>query len=210
MYTISSILGRIYLKQTVDRYGGTMRYFKKFEGKNIYLSPMNLEDLDMYTNWMNSLSVQIPLGNFASTYSLTREKEALEKMVKEDHMFAVVHKEGDRLIGNCSLFSVNYQRGVAEIGLFIGDESDRGKGYGPELIEILLSYGFKLLGLNNIMLRVFAFNKRGIKAYEKVGFKVFGIRREAYKLGQKCYDEVHMDILASEFTSDCLDGLLPD
>lgn len=187
-----------------------MRYFKKFESEHIYLSPMNLEDLDMYTKWMNNLTVQVPLGNFASTYSLAREKEALEKMVKEDHMYAVVLKEGDRLIGNCSLFALNYQRGTAELGLFIGDEADRGKGYGPEMIEILLSYGFNLLGLNNIMLRVFAFNQRGIKAYEKSGFKVFGRRREAFKVGQKYYDEVFMDILASDFKSNLLDDLLPN
>lgn len=186
-----------------------MKYFKKLESQRLYLSPMNLEDLDMYTKWMNSLSVQLPLGNFTSTYSLAREKEALEGMLKRDHSFAVIDKEGDRLIGNCSLFDVDYQKGICELGIFIGEEEDRGKGFGPEVIDMLLGYGFKLLGLHNIMLRVFAFNKRGIKAYEKVGFKVFGTRHEAYKVGQKLYDEVYMEILVDDFKSDILDDLLP-
>lgn len=46
-------------------------------------------------------------------------------------------------------------------------------------MELLLDYGFNALNLQNIMLEVFDYNKRAIKAYEKVGFKVIGKRRQA-------------------------------
>ena len=43
------------------------------------------------------------------------------------------------------------------------------------------------------------FNKRAIKCYEKVGFKKFGIRRQAYYLKGKFYDEIYMEILRDEY-----------
>lgn len=95
--------------------------------------------------------------------------------------------------------SINYKNRTGEVGIFIGDESNRNNGYGTEVLRLLLDYGFNYLNLNNIMLKVKSFNKRAIKCYEKVGFKEFGRRRESYFLNGKYYDDVHMDILASEF-----------
>ena len=37
---------------------------------------------------------------------------------------------------------------------------------------MLLAYGFKILNLNNVMLKVFSFNQRAIRSYEKAGFRV--------------------------------------
>jgi RimJ/RimL family protein N-acetyltransferase len=49
------------------------------------------------------------------------------------------------------------------------------------------------------MLRVYSFNKRAIKSYEKVGFKIIGNRRDALRRGKETYDIIFMDILEKEF-----------
>ena len=90
----------------------------------------------------------------------------------------------------------------AEVGLFIGDEENRNKGYGAEALRLLSDYSFNYLNLNNIQLGVKAFNERAIACYKKVGFKEYGRRREAYFLNGKYYDHVFMDILAREFEGD--------
>ena len=36
-----------------------MKYFKKLLGDNIYLSPMNIEDAEVYTKWMNDFACYI-------------------------------------------------------------------------------------------------------------------------------------------------------
>lgn len=187
-----------------------MKYFKKLEGRNVFLSPINPEDLEVYTKWMNDISICINLGNASTNYSLQRENEMLEKLSKDDHNFAMVLKEGVKLIGNCSLFSINQIHRSAELGLFIGEEEYRGKGYGSEAVELLLCYGFKILNLNNIMLKVFSFNTRAIKAYEKVGFRVFGKRTGCYYVNDRYYDELYMEILSKDFKSDLLDEKLPE
>jgi RimJ/RimL family protein N-acetyltransferase len=54
--------------------------------------------------------------------------------------FSIVLKENDQLLGSCGLMSVDQVQGTAELGIFIGDPAERGKGYGSEAIRLLLDY----------------------------------------------------------------------
>lgn len=187
-----------------------MKYFKKLKGESLYLSPINTEDLEVYADWINTLSTTIPMGNASNNFSLLNEKEAIERLSKEGHNYAIIRKEDDTLIGNCSLFDINQLHRTAELGIFIGDENNRGQGLGGEAINVMLSYGFKVLNLHNIMLKVFSFNERAIKAYEKVGFKECGRRHEAFEVNNQLFDDVFMEILESDFNCDYLSKELPD
>ena len=50
-----------------------------------------------------------------------------------------------------------------------------------------------------VMLRVISYNEPAIKCYKACGFKPAGKRRESRIDGDKFYDVLFMDILASEF-----------
>jgi Acetyltransferases, including N-acetylases of ribosomal proteins len=115
------------------------------------------------------------------------------------YQFAIVRKSDDKLLGNCSLHNIHTISRNSEIGLFIGEDENRRRGYGTQVMELLLSYGFFYLNLNNIMLKVFSFNEHAIHVYKKVGFKEFGRRRQNYYLNGQHYDDVFMDILKEEF-----------
>lgn len=176
-----------------------MKYFKKIEGEKVYLSPMNLEDIEKYVKWMNDFSTTDGLGSSSKVTTFESEKSWLiNNMDKKEQQFAIVLKETDKLIGNCGFCDINHLHQKGEVGLFIGEEENRSKGYGTEALSLLVEYGFNYLNLKNIMLKVFSFNKRAIKSYEKVGFKVFGKRTEVYYLNGKWYDEYFMEILRKE------------
>ena len=82
---------------------------------------------------------------------------------------------------------------------YIGDEENRGKGYGQEAIRLLLTYAFEYLNLNNIMLGLWSFNTEAYECYKKAGFKEIGRRRECYYLKGVYYDEILMDILQKDW-----------
>jgi len=176
-----------------------MKYFKKIVGERIYLSPVNPEDNEKYVEWLNDLKLSLNLTMAPKIISLEKEKEILENMSKEGYNFAIVEKNEDKLIGNCGLMDVEFVHGTAELGIFIGEKDYWNKGYGTEVINLLLDYAFNILNLNNIMLKVHSFNKRAVKCYKKCGFKEIGRRRNAFIVGEDKYDDIFMDILAEEF-----------
>ncbi|MBP3255918.1 MAG: GNAT family N-acetyltransferase [Clostridia bacterium] len=180
-----------------------MKYFKKLEGEKNYLSPMNAEDAEMYVKWLNDFKTTDGVGHSKNLINIESEREWIEDSLKKGNFnFAIVKLENDELIGNCGIDSIDYTDRHATLGIFIGEEENRSKGYGAEALKLLLDYGFNYLNMHNIMLQVKSFNERAIACYKKVGFKEFGRRRESYFLNGKYYDDVSMDILEDEFKSD--------
>lgn len=184
-------------------------YYKKLVGNKVYLAPISMEDTDTYSEWINNLDVSVKLGNPSGIYSRETEQNCLERLASEGKNFAIVEKQKDRLLGNCGLMSVNLSAGTAEMGIFIGSKSQRHKGYGSEAIELILAFGFKILNLENIMLKAWSFNLPAIQCYEKAGFKCFGVRKKAYHINGKYFDEHYMQILNEDFHSDLFEDVLP-
>lgn len=103
-----------------------MKYFKKIEGKEVYLSPMNIEDVEIYTKWLNDFSVTDGLGMSARVTTLSNEREFINNnTINGTYQFAIIDKETDKLIGNGGYSSIDHLRQTGELGLFIGDEDNR-------------------------------------------------------------------------------------
>ena len=175
-------------------------YYKKIEGKRVYLSPMCVDDAPKYVKWMNDFKVTDGLNGSKNLVTLESEREWIERNNRDGNFqFAIVKQENNELIGNCGFNELDTVNRKATVGIFIGEEENRNKGYGTEVLELLIGYGFDYLNLNNIMLAVYSFNEGAIGCYKKVGFKEIGRRRETYNIKNKRYDTIYMDILRSEF-----------
>jgi len=177
-----------------------MPYFEKIAGPRLFLSPINPEDYELYTKWMNDPGVTLNLGNHSQLFSLPREREFVEKMALDGrHQFAIVLREGERLIGGIGFNDLDQCNGRATLGIFIGEDCDRGKGYGAEAIRLLLGYGFNTLRLHNINLFVHSDNPRAVACYQKAGLQECGRRRECCFVNGGYVDSIQMDILDREF-----------
>ena len=155
-----------------------MSYYKKILGENVYLSPATSEDAEIYARWMNDFNITDYTGTSSNIYSLEKERDWLEDRLKyssnKDMLFDIVAIDGDRLLGNISLIKINYIDRSAELGILIGENDDRSKGYGTEAIKLLLDFAFNYLNLNNIGLTLIECNSRAKRCYEKAGFKEYG------------------------------------
>ena len=172
-----------------------MKYFKKIEGERVYLSPINLEDCEMYVKWLNNPNITQFLDCNDNLITLSKERELLEKLANEEFTLAIVKKEDDTLLGNIGLTKIDYKNGKAELGIFIGDEDNLSKGYGSEAIRLMLGFAFNEIRLHNVMLTVFSNNPRAIKAYTKCGFKEFGRRHDAIYHNGEYLDLIYMEVI---------------
>ena len=178
----------------------------------IALGPNRRDLLPLYLQWYNDFEAMMP-------YLLQlrpRTREAQETMfaasAKPDPSsveFTIYERSTMRPIGITLLYDIDLVYQIGEYSIFIGERDCWGKGYGTETTILMLDYGFTLLGLHNIMLRVDSHNERAIRAYLRAGFTEFGRRREGRRRGARRYDVIYMDCLATEFKNSRLSTLLP-
>lgn len=185
-------------------------YFKKLIGEKCYLSPIDIDDHVKYTEWVNDMEVAAGMIFAAKQLTVEKEKQVLEVLANKDYNFAIIDKESDELIGNTGFPKIDYINRTGEVGIFIGNKEYWGNGYGTEALKLLLDFGFNILNLNNISLRVYSYNKPAISCYKKVGFKEAGRLREAKIIAGEKHDEIIMDILAAEYNSVYIKGIVKE
>jgi len=172
------------------------------KGERIGLRHPQKESIDSYLAWMNDLDVLQYLVR-VRPMGRQEEEEWFANLSKrpDDLVFEIVPLEGGLPIGSCGLHRISSSNRSAELGIVIGDKSLWGKGYGREAMGILCRYGFDVLNLNRIGLNVYEYNSRGIRCYERVGFKHEGRRRAARFWNGKYWDILEMGLLESEWRS---------
>lgn len=178
-----------------------MKYFRKLNGDKCYLSPISMEDVEKYTEWVNDPELAPFMLFGTSVIGLESEREHLRRLISADTVFAIVEKDTNKAIGNCGLHNLNNVHRRAAFGIFIGEKTFWNQGIGLEATNLLLDFGFNVLNLNSIELDVMEYNRRGIRCYEKAGFKYAGRRRQYFFHAGKYHDVLYYDILASEFVS---------
>jgi RimJ/RimL family protein N-acetyltransferase len=179
-------------------------------GEKVALGPQRRDLVPLYLKWLNDFAVMAPTGT--PLYPITEEAEVTqyESTSTGEHQawFTVYELSVFRPIGIAGLRDIDHTQGTAEFVIFLGERDDWGKGFGTETTRLTLDYGFVALGLHNIMLKVYSFNKRGYRAYLRAGFKEIGRRRQAHRIAGKVHHVIYMDCLATEFESPVLRRLL--
>ncbi|MBV9143120.1 MAG: GNAT family N-acetyltransferase [Pseudonocardiales bacterium] len=132
-------------------------------------------------------------GESATTYGLASQSGDLGAY------FTVYATNGEawQPIGLSTVHS-DQRKQVADYVILLGER--RGEGLGTEATTLTLDWAFNVVGLRNVTLEVWEPNKAAIRAYEKAGFRIVGVRRQGARwLGQQC-DEIIMDAVPEDFT----------
>lgn len=111
--------------------------------------------------------------------------------------FIIETEEDSKPVG--SVYFRDIEDGKGEYGIFIGDDSAIGKGYGKQAAKLALEYAFYELKLEYIFLRVFADNISAIKSYERAGFR-------EYERGEVEINGVMRPLVFMEVTREAFDA----
>ncbi len=171
-------------------------------GKQIYLRPMELEDIERgYHDWINDYEVSRGLLS-----PLPQTKEALAAYVERSRqadcvIFAVCDKETDTFIGTTRLSSIDWIHRNSVYGGMIGPAEFRGRGFGLDMWTQLFKYGFESLGLNRLWTTVSAENEASLSVHRKIsGLKEEGrLKEHVFKQG-RFIDCIVFGIIRSDFT----------
>jgi [ribosomal protein S5]-alanine N-acetyltransferase len=125
-------------------------------------------------------------------------------------MLAIRPRGQSKILGFIHIHNISAVHRSAEIGIRIGEEGNRGKGYGTEAMDMALSYCWNHLNLERVSLVVFRKNERAIKVYRKVGFRREGIMRRLFFVDGQRIDVVIMAAFRSSRTSRQRETTMPD
>ena len=176
-----------------------------FRGKLVRLSAFDPEEMSKvlprwnlnseYFRLLNSSARPMQSSKAASKWM----EEEVGAMSLESYYFSIHTLEDDKLIGEIGLDVVNWPGRDAFVGLGIGETEYWSKGYGTDVMNVLLRFAFTEINLRRVSLGVFEYNPRAIRSYEKAGFRHEGRLRRLLNREGRRWDNLFMGILREEW-----------
>ena len=117
---------------------------------------------------------------------------------EDRYMFFMISPDG-RIVGESVINEINERCKSAGFRIAIFQSTEREKGLGSWMVQKTRDFAFEDLGLHRLELEVYSFNPRAKRVYEKAGFKVEGICRDAILDGEKYADVILMAMLEDEY-----------
>ncbi len=153
-------------------------------GRLVTLRPFREGDVEVMAQILSDPDVRRLTGSVGSTAEAEQPQE-LDDRLRD--WYATRNEQTDRLdlavddaatgalVGEVVLNEVDLEALTCNLRLLLGPQG-RDRGLGTEVVALATAHGIEVLGLRRITLEVFAFNPRGRRVYEKVGYAVTGVR----------------------------------
>ena len=168
-------------------------------GSDVSLGPLRRDWIPHYQRWLNDFElIKLVDRRFRpqSEEKITAWYERHVSGATDALVFTIIENQSNRPIGNIALQDLDYRNRTAELGIYIGDSEFRGHGFGTEATSLLVSFAFGTLGMSNVLLRVYEYNQRAIRAYKKAGFIEIGRRRKSQFMNGQFWDTIFMDCVS--------------
>ncbi|CAJ2513965.1 Uu.00g020840.m01.CDS01 [Anthostomella pinea] len=161
---------------------------------------------------LNSDPAAFGMASFAMHQPCTRQKsdQNIESALKASLLSVFICLPGNEdeevsdptpigmlFLSDSGFASLAYFRRT-RLGIQIAD-AHQGKGYGTEAISWAVDWAFLWAGVHSVALMTASYNERALALYEKLGFKVEGVSREAIYMDRKWYDMVQLGMLEQEW-----------
>jgi RimJ/RimL family protein N-acetyltransferase len=169
-------------------------------GHKVGLALMLKEDIPALARWNQDLEFTARMGSPGEAHSLAARQEFYDKnarMRADSVEFAVLLLSTGQLVGFGGLFDISRAM-TATLFVGIGERNHWGQGLGTEATRLICEYGFFFRSLHSIKVEVNGYNRRAIRVYERLGFKLVGRLRDTIMLNNQRYDQVIMDLLRHE------------
>ena len=124
-------------------------------------------------------------------------EEHLHEIADPDYLVLLLHEKDSLEIKGYALTHFDFKSNVYEIRRIA--ITDKGKGYGREMLNGLVDYVFKNTNTNRIWLDTYTDNVKGICLYESAGFHKDGVLRQSYLSGDGYKDQIVYSLLRKEY-----------
>lgn len=151
-------------------------------GKKVFLRAIEPSDTDLMYRWENDISIW-PVSGTLTPFS----RHTVEQFVSMAHqdiytnkqLRLAIDKSGDAdnpglTVGYIDLFDFEPAHLRAGVGILIGDQTERRRGYALEALQLVSDYAFRVLHLHQLYCHIHVNNEPSIKLFSAAGFTCSG------------------------------------
>lgn len=136
----------------------------------VQIRPLKVEDAYTSVRWRNDPEVFKYTGNtYDHEITLESELNWIKRVIANSRDYRCAIIVDNVYVGNIYLTDIAERVGLYHI--FIGEKSYWGKGIAKKASQLIIEYGFKVLGLSQIRLRVRKANTAALALYRSLGFQ---------------------------------------
>lgn len=147
--------------------------------QEVSLRSVRESDHQILFEWVNDRDLRIQSAPFRPV-SWIEHMAWLEEILRDSSQeLLVIQDQAGEPLGQIVISSISPLHRSCEFSIRIGLESNRGRGVGTAAIQQMLHHAWNDLGLHRVSLTVHESNERARRAYERAGFVVEGVLREA-------------------------------
>jgi len=178
-----------------------------FEGQDVRMGPLDYEkDPQIESGWTHDSEFmrmyETDPARPMSAAMVKKQYENLEKRIEEEknlYYFTLRARADDRLIGKAMIERIEWSNGNSMIRFGIGSADDRRKGYGSQVMQMLLRYAFAELNMFRVSANVPEYNVAAIALLKKFGFVEEVRRRQALDRDGRRWDLLVFGLLKDEW-----------
>lgn len=163
------------------------------KAKNIHLRSVEPSDATKLMLWENNpahwkvTDTEVPF----SMHGILQLIEQQQHIRSSGQLrFIICLNETDEAVGAIDLYDVDFRNGNAAVGILIGDQQHKQKGYAKESLELMIDYAREFLAMHNLYCSIQANNPESIRLFESVGFEKIGVRKEWFLNKGQRIDEI--------------------
>ena len=178
-------------------------------GDKVCLGPLLRPDGAVIFGWRNTLNIMRLDWCYRPT-DQTGFEEWFVNAGKDASrvVFAIRKRDNMDFLGYVQVVNINPAFRSAEIGITIGDVTNRGQGYGQDALRLCIDFCWQELNLQRLSLKLVGDNPAALHAYSKCGFEREGLLRRSVYSGGSFRDVTLMAVLRDERPIDRTDPVL--
>ncbi|MRW94351.1 GNAT family N-acetyltransferase [Duganella sp. FT80W] len=166
------------------------------------LLPFSAEHFDHLAGWFSSERELVQWGGPGMRFPLDLPQMqamlAEERQQQPARINRTAFDDGGRLAGHVQVV-LDWDNGVGRLARVAVAPSMRGQGLAAPMLSAALAELFALPGMERAELNVFSWNAAAIRTYEKLGFRMEGVRRSSVRVGEERWDTAIMGLLRDEW-----------
>jgi RimJ/RimL family protein N-acetyltransferase len=145
---------------------------KVLRGESVVLRPPRESDAEAAYAWDRDPELAAWNGRAPIRISFSAARRDYLARWEDPSVKTFIIEAEERPIGMATLY--DFRKGGCELGIKIGPNDLRGRGYASEAVELLVGYAFDTLGLENVRGSTLSHNHRMQRVFEKNGFENVG------------------------------------